>query len=61
MANSWVYCRIGEIVGLVHKDVYDIFLEEWKRLQIITESDKITPNLEAMVVNSANTPTESLT
>lgn len=58
--DDWIPFKIGDIKGKVFKDVYALFQSEWERLQGITGSENITPNLEAMIVNSANTPRESL-
>jgi hypothetical protein len=58
--GDWVKFQVGDIKGQIFKDVYTIFLSEWERLSGIVESEKITPILEALVANSANTPTESI-
>lgn len=60
MSKPWIYIRIGKIVGLLQPDVYELFLAEWERLNGITGSEKLTPNFEVMVINSANTPGGSL-
>lgn len=60
MSEPWQYFKIGEVVGLLQPDVYNLFLAEWERLKTITQSDKVTPNFELMIINSANTPEESL-
>lgn len=60
MSKPWQYFKIGEIVGILHPDVYDLFIAEWERLQGLTGSQKVTPNFEAIVMNSANTPMEGL-
>lgn len=60
MPKPWTYIRIGEIVGLLQPDVYELFLQEYDRLAKLVDSRKVTPVLGAMVLNSVNTPTESL-
>lgn len=60
MNKSWAYVRIGEIVGLLQPDVYELFLQEYERLAKLVDSRKVTPVLGAMIVNSANTPGEGL-
>lgn len=58
--EEWVKFEVGGKVGVVHKDVYNLFCSEFDRLSGIVESKEITPILEAMVANSAGTPEESL-
>ena len=60
MPKPWAYVRIGEIVGLLQPDVYDMFLEEYDRISKLVDSKKVTPVLGAIFLNSANTPTEGL-
>lgn len=60
MIKPWIYVRIGKIVGLLQPDVYELFLQEYERLAKLVDSRKVTPVLEAMITNSAITPTESL-
>lgn len=59
-SEEWVNFAVGNKVGVVHKDVYDLFYSEWDRLSGIVESEEITPIIEAMIANSAGTPEESL-
>lgn len=58
--EEWVNFQVGSKTGVIHKDVYDLFCSEYDRLSGIIESEEITPVIEAMVANSANTPSKSL-
>lgn len=58
--NEWTWFCCGEVNGWVKREVAIMFIDELKRLQQATGSDKLTPNVEAMTQNSATTPLESL-
>lgn len=58
--TEWVDVRIGKHEGQIPFDVYQLFISEHDRLGDIRETDKMAPILESMVINSANTPKESL-
>lgn len=58
--EEWVNFHVGDKEGVLHKDIYDLFCSEFDRLSDIVESEEITPVIEAMVANSANTPENSL-
>ena len=58
--RPWVYVRIGEIVGLIPPETYDLYLQEHNRLSRLVDSEKLPPIFGAMVINSVGTPGESL-
>jgi len=59
-SGDWVPFLIGDVTGWVHKDVYESFLEEYRRISRIVTNDKLSPVLDAIIANSSSTPTESL-
>lgn len=60
MPDPWVYFRLGDYVGMIQPEVATMMKAEIKRISKLVDSNKPTPVLGAIFLNSANTPTESL-
>jgi hypothetical protein len=61
MSRPWVYFRLGDYVGMIQPEVAAMMKQEIERISKLVDSDKPTPVLGAIFLNSINTPTESLT
>lgn len=58
--GDWIDVSIGDIKGKIPLEVYRIFTSEHDRIGTLRETNKLTPIFEAIIINSANTPLESI-